>query len=359
MPDFKRCVILAELLMFVSLILAACSPPATGLPVSQPTATPVPRIQPTAEATLSEQEVATLNSLEKVDDFPLYTMHYYGSSGPGLSGTISHEVWTNAQLPATWACSLFAALGDADKFYGRNFDWVDSPALLLFTHPTNGYASVSMVDLAYLGFGDKANRLTELPLDQRQALLNAPALPFDGMNERGLVVGMAAVPDGNTRLDPGKETIDSLQVIRKMLDRAGTVDEAVAVLQQYNIDWGSGPALHYLVADRSGQSALVEFYRGKIHIIPTDKPWHLATNFLVSSVGESAAGQCPRYDKIDQRLSTTAGSLDAEEALRLLQDVSQANTQWSIVYGLSTGEVIVTLGREYSRTHSFHLDLMD
>jgi hypothetical protein len=181
-------------------------------------------------------------------------MHYYGSSGPGLSGTISHEVWTNAQLPATWACSLFAALGDADKVYGRNFDWVDSPALLLFTHPTNGYASVSMVDLAYLGFGDKANRLTELPLDQRQALLNAPALPFDGMNERGLVVGMAAVPDGNTRLDPGKETIDSLQVIRKMLDRAGTVDEAVAVLAMYNIDWGGGPALHYLSRiDRDSQ----------------------------------------------------------------------------------------------------------
>ena len=83
----------------------------------------------------------------------------------------------------------------------------------------------------------------DLPLDQRQALLNAPALPFDGMNERGLAVGMAAVLDGNMRPDPIKETVDSLQVIRKMLDQAGTVDEAVAVLQQYNIEWGSGPAL--------------------------------------------------------------------------------------------------------------------
>ena len=359
MFNCKRCVILAELLMFASLILVACRPPATGFPVAQPTVTPVSSIQPTTEATLSEQEVATLNSLEKVDDFPLYTMHYYGSSESGLSRTISHEAWANAQLPATWACSLFAALGGADKIYGRNFDWVNSPALLLFTHPTNGYASVSMVDLAYLGFGDKVNQLTELSLDQRQALLKAPALPFDGMNERGLVVGMAAVPDGNTRPDPSKETIDSLQVIRKMLDQASTVDEAVAVLQQYNIDWGSGPALHYLIADRSGQSALVEFYQGKMHIIPNDKPWHLATNFLLSSVGESATGQCTRYDKIDQRLSTAAGSIDAEEALRLLRDVSQANTQWSIVYGLSTGEVIVTMGRAYSRTHAFHLDLMD
>ncbi len=365
----RRCVILAELLMIASLILVACGPSATGLPVTQPaatstpitrpSATPAPSIQPTAEEALSEQEVATLNSLEKVDDFPLYTMHYYGSNESSGLGTASHKVWANTSLPVTWACSLFAALGGEDKFYGRNFDWVDSPALLLFAHPTNGYASVSMVDLAYLGLGDKVDRLTELPLEQRQALLNAPALPFDGMNERGLVVGMAAVPDGSMQPDPGKETIDSLQVIRKMLDQAGTVDEAVAVLQQYNIDWGGGPPLHYLIADRTGQSTLVEFYQGKIHIIPSDKPWHLATNFLVSSAGGSAAGQCPRYDRIDQRLSTSAGRIDAAEAMQLLRDVSQPNTQWSIVYSLSTGQVSVTMGREYSRRYTFHLDLID
>ena len=83
----KRCAILAELLVIASLILAACDPPATALPVTQPTATSFSVIQPTAEAALSEQEIATLNSLEKVDDFPLYTMHYYGSSEPGLSGS--------------------------------------------------------------------------------------------------------------------------------------------------------------------------------------------------------------------------------------------------------------------------------
>jgi hypothetical protein len=359
MPNHKRCVTPAKLLMIAGLILVACSPTATNVPVTQPTVTPVPHIQPTVEATLSEQEVAALDSLEKVDEFPLYTMHYYGSSEPGLSGTIGPEVRDNAQLSATWACSLFAALGGADKFYGRNFDWTDSPALLLFIHPTNGYASVSMVDLAYLGFGDKVNQLTELSLDQRRALLAAPTLPFDGMNERGLVIGMAAVPDGNVQPDPGKETIDSLQVIRRMLDQASTVDEAVAVLQQYNIDWDGGPPLHYLIADRSGQSALAEFYRGTIHIISNDKPWHLATNFLLSSVGDNPMGQCPRYDKIDQRLSTAAGSIDAEEALHLLQDVSQASTQWSIVYSLSMGEISVTIGREYSRTHTFQLDLKD
>jgi hypothetical protein len=233
---------------------------------------------------------------------------------------------------------------------------------LLFNHPTDGYASVSMVDMAYLGIDADINRLTELPLDQRKALLDAPALPFDGMNERGLAVGMAAVPFGDMHPDPNKETIDSLMAIRKMLDQAGDVDEAVAILGRYNIDWGSGPPLHYLIADRSGRAVLAEFYQGELHLIPNDKPWHLATNFLVSAVNGSAAGQCARYDRLEGQLSTAEGSIDAGEAMSLLKDVSQANTQWSIVYGFSTGDITVTMGRharQRSRAHTFHIDLME
>ncbi len=367
MLSLERLIKPIGLVLITSLILAACGPTATRVPVTQPTATRVsieqptaihaPVTPPTAEATLSEQEVATLNSLERVTDFPLYTMHYYGSNESSSFYLDNRTELTGTNPSPTWACSLFAALGGADKFYGRNFDWVASPALLLFNHPTTSYASVSMVDLAYLGFGDKVNQLIELPLDQRQALLDAPTLPFDGMNERGLVVGMAAVPAGNVQSDPDKETIDSLLVIRKMLDQAGTVDEAVAVLQRYNIDWGSGPALHYLIADRSGRAALAEFYQGQIQVIPNDKPWHLATNFLRSAVDGSATGQCTRYDTIAQRLSTTEGQITAQDALSLLGDVSQANTQWSIVYGLSTGEVSVTMGRKHDRVFAFYLDL--
>ena len=334
--------------MIASLILAACNSVATN----------VPPTQQATEATLSEQQVATLNSLEKVDDFPLYTMHYYGPSETGLFFVDGSQESASAKLPPAWGCSLFAAMGGADKFYGRNFDWEASPALLLFNHPTDGYASVSMVDMAYLGIDGDINRLTELPLDQRKALLDAPALPFDGMNERGLAVGMAAVPSGDMHPDPNKETIDSLMAIRKMLDQAGDVDEAVAILGRYNIDWGSGPPLHYLIADRSGRAVLAEFYQGRLQLLPNDKPWHFATNFLLSVVSGSAAGQCARYDRLDERLSNAEGSLDVGDAMSLLKDVSQPSTQWSIVYGFSTGDVIVTMGQQYDRAHTFQIDMM-
>jgi hypothetical protein len=337
------------------------SPP-TSAPTAIPTATPT--TAPSSEDRvdgLSEAQVATLGSLEQVDDYPLYVMRFYGTHDLLASLARREEGMTRdgpTWLPA-WACSLFAALGDPDNMlYGRNFDWRYSPALLLFTDPPDGYASVSMVDIAYLGFEDDVvRRLTDLPLEERQALLHTPFMPFDGMNEHGLVVGMAAVPESEMPDDSSKETLDSLEVIREMLDHARDVDEAVRILQCHNIDWGGGPPLHYLLADASGRATLVEFYRGEMVLIPDGgvlgSGWHAATNFLRSSVGESAEGVCPRYDRIRRQLSETSGRLSVQDALDLLGRVSQDSTQWTVVYEMSSREVNVAMGRRLSTLHVF------
>jgi hypothetical protein len=356
----------------IAWLLVGCILPASVSPTTASTPAPilVPTSAPTVESRadgLSEEEVATLSSLEKIDDYPLYTMRYYGAydqrdasaqSKRPLPEVDLAEVERTATWPA-WSCSLFAALGDAEvMLYGRNFDWEYSPALLLFTDPPDGYASVSMVDIAYLGFGGaEAGTATELPLVERRALLYTPFLPFDGMNERGLVVGMAAVPPGQMRPDPEKETVDSLMAIRVMLDRAGTVDEAVAILGSYNINMTGGPPLHYLIADLSGRSALVEFYQGEMVVMPNEAPWHVATNFLRASAGASPEGECWRYDKISRRLSDAEGRLTAQEAIDLLAEVSQEGTQWSVVYGMGTRDVKVIMGRGYDNVHSLPLSL--
>jgi hypothetical protein len=314
-----------------------------------PTTTPDPSLSGLG---LSEAEIATLSSLTQVDDHPLYTMHYVGTYDQAAA--LREDVPAPA---ATWGCTLFAALGDADaRRYGRNFDWRYSPAVLLFTDPPDGYASVSMVDIAYLGFdGEQATELTDLPLAERQALLATPFLPFDGMNEQGLAIGMAAVSPGGMAPDSAKETIDSLGIIREMLDHARDVDEAVALMQRYNINMGTGPPLHYLLADRAGNAALVEFYRGEMVVIPQETDWHLATNFLRASVA-AAEGQCWRYDTLQQRLTETQGRLTASQAMDLLAAVAQDNTEWSVVYNISTGEVHVAMDGAYEQVHNFRLN---
>jgi hypothetical protein len=295
---------------------------------------------------LTADEKATLSSLRQIDRHPLYTLQYRGSYRDRMVARA-----TSAR--PNWACSLFVALGDTGRLvYGRNFDWDHSPAVLLNTNPPDGYASVSMVDIAYLGFaGAESLSLTERPLTGLTALLDAPLIPFDGMNEHGLVVGMAAVPASQAPRDPNRPTIGSLRVIRELLDRARDIDEALGVMQTYNVAWQGGPPVHYLIADALGRALLVEFHLGTMVTLVNASPWHLATNHL-RATAEGDAG-CHRYARLRAGLEAANGVLTAEQAMSLLADVSQSSTQWSMVYGISSANLDVVMGRRYSQRYSF------
>jgi hypothetical protein len=344
-------------LALVLLALTSCA-----APQMPPSPTPTPYVDPIH--TLTEEEKITLGSLEAVDDHPLYVMHYVGSYDGQTHSDETIDLFKatilseQASYRVNWGCSLFAALGDEDdRLFGRNFDWRFSPALLLFTDPPDGYASVSMVDIEYLGFGgDRSRNLADLPLEQRRPLLDAPSLPFDGMNEKGLAVGMAAVPGEKMPYDPRKKTIDQLEVIREILDHAGTVDEAIAIIGSYNIDMGSVP-IHYLIAGASGESAVVEFYQGEMVVFRNDSPWQVATNFLLGPAKGNTRGQCWRYDLISSRLNELEGQISPKDAVHLLEDASQDITQWSIVYHMTSGDLNVVMGGDDSKMiHTFHLE---
>jgi len=342
--------------IFLCIFLIGCSPrltPATPNLPAAPTSTSIP-------AGLTQEQFITLNSLQKVDDYPLYTMNYAGAYRPRTGALLSEKPVAATDSSPAWACSLFTVLLDKDNLlYGRNFDWEFSPALLLFTDPPDGFASVSMVDIEYLGFDNtSAGDVTALPIEQQTSLLDAPYLPFDGMNEYGFAIGMAAVPSGNVKPDENKETIGSLGIIRQMLDHARTVDQAIDIMKSYNIDFDGGPPIHYLMADVTGKSALVEYFNGEMQILYNEQPWHLTTNFLRSSVDDPKDGNCWRYNKITAQLTETNGQIDAEDAMQLLADVAQNNTQWSIIYQMSSGQTSVAMGQGYKNIHQFQLDLI-
>lgn len=109
-----------------------------------------PAARPTrgaASRQTSAEADRTLASLRRLDDHPLYLMTYEGDYDErvGIAET---------PTPKPFGCSLFVAAGDpARPLFGRNFDWDDHPALLLRTSPPDGYASISMVDILYLGVG--------------------------------------------------------------------------------------------------------------------------------------------------------------------------------------------------------------
>lgn len=294
-------------------------------------------------------------SLRKVDDFPLYTMRYRADySFPQetrIDQLIDREMGY-IQTAGDFACAVFTAqTPQGEALLGRNFDWEHRPTMLLYTDPPDGFASVSMVDLAYLGFEPGA-----VTLENLRSLERAPFWPFDGMNERGVAIGMMAVPDMPGMRDPAKPTIDSLAVIRLVLDHSSTLDEALGLMQSVNIEFGSGPRLHYLVSDRQG-SAIVEILPDRINVIRREQPWQVATNFLLSGISEAEAdAACKRYQTASDKLETYMGVLDSVQAMDLLGTISQENTVWSVLYNLTNAEIRIAMGRDYSGVHVFNME---
>lgn len=299
-------------------------------------------------------------SFRQINDFPLYSMHLYGDYGfEEYLQSMEEQAHAASSAPAApqWACSVFTALNPTgEALLARNFDWYHHSTLVLFTHPKDGYDSVSTVDIAYFGFEDRPPSFFE-----RFQLADLAYMPFDGMNEAGLAVGMMAINHAEARLNPENPTIDSISAIRLLLDRAATVDEAITLLQGYNIDFEGGPPIHYLVADASGRSVVIEYINNEMRIIdPLEPHWQVSTNFLLSEHAPKHWPEiCARYQKASQQLSTADGRLTPDQAMQLLQQVSQKDTQWSVVYDLQNGDIQLTVGHEYDDVINYSLPIRE
>ncbi|WP_326823472.1 carcinine hydrolase/isopenicillin-N N-acyltransferase family protein [Streptosporangium sp. NBC_01756] len=325
------------------LLLTGCSGPRYGQaasPAASPPASPAVRDAALDQSAADIQR--TVRSLRQVDDLPLYEMTFHGSYDREVS--IGEE--DLAGQADGWACSLFHLRGDRPLF-GRNFDWDPNPAMVVHADPPDGYASVSMADLAYLLGGTGAPDLSDPGI--RRRLAHAVLTPFDGVNEKGLAVGMAAVPGGG--LPPkteGRPTVSSVRIIRMMLDKAATVDEAVAIMRRHNVDFTSGPQVHYLLADAAGKSAVVEFAGGRLNVIED----RILTNFTMTGTSDEQRRSDTRYGTLATGLPSAKNWRDGMD---LLQRVAQGHTRWSVVYDLTDATARVVTARRWERVHTIAL----
>ncbi len=325
------------------------TPPATT--PAEPTGTGGPGSPPLAP--LTALEARTLASVRRLDDHPLYEMTYSGplpAALPGTAGAVPPDPagTSPSNLRRPFGCTVFLAAGDPGRpVVGRNFDWDANPALLLHTDPPGGPATVSLVDISYLGY-DRAH-LADLDTPAgRRGLLRAPLLPFDGMNSHGLMVGMAADEAAVAARRPDRTVVGSVRVMRLVLDRARTVRDAVAVLDRYDLDFSGGPPLHYLVADRTGASAIVEFVGGRMRVFPRGpQPWQVMVNFQQATSTPASRQADRRWREATARLAAAAGRLDPRAALTLLRDVRQGHTQWSVAYDLRGRRALLVTSQDY------------
>ena len=332
-------------------------------------------------AFMFRNELKTLDSLKKVDDNILYTMKYEGDYG--FDDFLKQGASTDAELvkfvtdrllkgvPLEFSipdlgCSTFSAqTEDGEQIFGRNFDLTYSPALFVETKPDNGYRSFSTVNLAFLGFGE--DKLPET-FKQKIITLAAPYAPLDGINEKGLTAAVLRIGDEPTNQDTGKTDITTTTAIRLILDKAATVEEALALLEQYDMHSSAGSCYHFQISDAQGNSAVVEYVDSEYEVIPVDKNYQMVTNFLLSEKKYNFGSGQDRYEILKNKLDECGGVLkDTQAGMDLLEaassdwHVSETTgrlnaTQWSIIYNNTDLTASVITARQYDKpAHEFTL----
>ena len=267
------------------------------------------------------------------------------------------------------------------KYFGRNYDFSTSTGMIVRTNPGNGrYASISSVDLQFLGIKNGA------PVDslvQKVISLASTYAPLDGINEAGVSCGIYMSYQGQegnvaaTNQTTDKPDLTSTTMLRMILDYAGSVEEAVELVKQYDLHDSANTSFHYMVADSTGKSAILEWVAGtdetdtdgtkrelKVYYNDDDtvlgekeakNNFQYITNFIVTpdyySADEEKKG-LDRYEQIESMINSdgtnTDGVITKEDALEVLQTVGRRSwdsrngksdsngiTVWSALYDLT------------------------
>lgn len=258
----------------------------------------------------------------------------------------------------SFGCSTLSARNqEGGAMYGRNFDWMKCTSMVVKSKPENGYASVSTVNLDFLNMGMEYD-----PEKTVSKIISAAALyaPMDGINEEGLCVAVLMIDDSAvTGQDTGKPDLTTTTAVRLLLDKAASVDEAVQLLEQYDMHSSAGMMLHFALSDKSGRSVAVEYVNHEMSVIETP----VVTNFYLTQGDKYGIGteqSHTRYEMLLERLAKQP-SMDMEDMKATMSSVSKnnfgefASTEWTIVYSQDSGEIRYYHRENYDNYYSFSL----
>lgn len=291
------------------------------------------------------------------------------------------------------ACSAFTAVTPSgDRIFARNYDFAKTNTALVFTDPGDGrYASFSTVDLQFLGMDSEKDVEGLL---NKITCLAAPYAPLDGVNEKGLSCGIFMSYQGGELDENGeqitvatdqqtdKPDITSTTMMRAMLDYCATVDEAIAFVQQYDMHDSAQTSFHYMIADATGASAILEWTNGTdatdndgsartLHVIRNNDDANIGdregaadyqwiTNFILQPGYYESDADKPGYDRYEHiygQLSATDGVVENEQAAMDIlasvgrrswnNDDSNGITVHSVVYNLTQKTVLWVANEHY------------
>lgn len=273
-------------------------------------------------------------------------------------------------LPSSiYPCTTFFISNDSTKIFGRNYDFQIGKGLLM----------VNKKNIIKESPKDKNNNSIQWTSQFGSVTFNqfGREYPMGGMNDAGLVVELMWMEGTEYPEADSRPAVNTLLWIQYQLDNSSSVKDVIASDLKLRISKSSVP-IHYLVADKNGSSAVIEFIGGKmVYHSESDMPFKvLANDFYSASVdylsqykdfgGEKALSESPaslnrfaRTCKLIKEYDFNGGVKPVDYSFDILDKISQTgSTQWSIVYDLYNSKIYFRT-RESSKIKEISLSKTD
>lgn len=252
-------------------------------------------------------------------------------------------------VPAS-ACTTFCLRDGGRIVFGKNYDWSVGDGLLVVNKRGVARRADAGGDPRPASWTSKYGSVTFNQYGRD--------FPSGGMNEKGLAIELMWLEGSRYPAADARPAVDVLQWIQYNLDNHATVAEVLKADRSLRIS-GSAP-LHYLVADRQGQVATVEFLDGKMVAHTGQKlPVAALANDPYAESLEST-DERTRFARAARRVRgfQAQGTDAVGYAFDTLDQVAAPNgyTKWSIVYEVDRGRVHF---RTRDRRQVRSLDLKD
>lgn len=359
----------------------------------------VPSSNP-AEFLLTDAQKETAATLRDIKDGHLYKMDYTADykldeimenggvkSNQELMAMVFKNL-LNLQIEAPgskpeFGCSAFCVKSpDGDVLVGRNFDYrfISSANITVHNLAAGAHESMCISAMPYLDTekyiaGSLSDGTTDISIPAAASIYCC----LDGMNDAGLFIGVLSLRGGGAvQHDPVKSDIMTSLAIRLSLDKCTTVDESVEIFRSHNFfaDGEDSPNnYHFLIADASGKSVVLEYYRpGEEAPVENakERDWTLnvldedhVTNFYLTESWRSLGVGQARYDSLHNTLADKNRVMTEDECMDLLNVVHTdlnsengeitSNTQWSVVYNLTKKTATVCVDKDYDTKLHFSL----
>lgn len=227
--------------------------------------------------------------------------------------------------PVALACTTFCLQIDDRVVFGRNYDWSFD----------DGFVSINKRNMNKKLYSRDGKLRFSWTSKYGSVSFNqyGKESPMDGMNEQGLAVAQMWLSGSKYQAEDKRPVLGPLLWIQYQLDNSGSVAEVLESDQEVRIGGNNVSPLHFLVCDKTGNAATIEFLNGKRVV-------HQGKALTISALANNAYAESVQYFQNDWKGEVpvtegiTANSLDRfSKAAQMISDLKQQSTPDPIAYG--------------------------